>query len=506
MFGTGVRCLVSCLLIAGAVSFSQPLTAADIDRVTIAQGVYPVSFDPHRDVGIPTMNVNANIYDTLLTRDANLKITPALAVSYERIGDTVLELKLREGVVFHNGDRFDAKDVKFSLDRVLNPEERSPQRGWINTVTSVDIIDDYTVRLTTSVPDPVLPARLTLISIVPKNYVEKVGAEGLASRPIGTGPYKVGDWVRGDYVDLDAHENYWGVAPQVKRARFRAIPDTAARMAALQAKNVHLVTNLPPDYIASIKKNADLDVAAVESARVLFFGLVNTRPGPLQNQKVRQAINHAVNVDAIVESLLLGNGKRAGDVNGHLLRLLGRDFKSKLYEYNPEKAKALLVEAGFPNGFSIDLDTPNGRYLMDRDISQVVAAQLAEVGIKANVRVHEWGTYSQMFTTHNTAPMYMLGWALPSLDPDHWATPLLGAGEPISNFDDQEVQDLISAARRELDEEKRLKLYEQLNDLVHEKAPWLFLHQQIDLYGVNQALDWKPRSDEALRLLEIRLR
>lgn len=506
MLGRIINGFMSCLLLAFAVSLSQPAAAAGIDRVIVAQGVYPTSFDPHRDVGIPTMNVNANIYDALVTRDANLKIVPALAVSHNRISDNVLELKLREGVVFHNGDKFTAHDVKFSLDRVLDPGERSPQRGWISTIKAVDVVDDHTIRLTTAVPDPVLVARLTLISIVPKSYVEKEGAAGLAARPVGTGPYKVGQWVRGDYVDLDLHDRYWGGAPEVKRARFRAIPDTAARMAALQAKNAHIVTNLPPDYIAPIKRAADLDVATVKSARVLFFGLVNTKPGPLQNQKVRQAINHAVDVDAIVASLLLGNGVPAGDVNGHLLRLLGRDFKSKLYGYDPKKAKALLAEAGFPNGFSIDLDTPNGRYLMDRDISQIVAAQLAAVGIKANVRVHEWGTYTQMFTTHNTAPMYMLGWALPSLDPDQWATPLLGAGEPISNFDDAEIQSLVVAAKQELDEAKRFELYERLNHLVHEKAPWLFLHQQIDLYGVNKALNWKARSDEGLRLLDIRLR
>jgi peptide/nickel transport system substrate-binding protein len=506
MIGKSINTLLAWLALTGAALMPLQAAATQNERVVVAQGVYPVSFDPHRDVSIPTINVNANIYDALLTRDPDLKIVPSLAESYNRISDTVLELKLRKNVVFQNGDPFDAKDVKFSLDRVLNKDERSPQRGWISTISSVDIVDSHTVRLTTTVPDPVLPARLTLISIVPKNYVEKVGSEGLAAHPVGTGAYKLGEWVRGDYLDLDVNEKYWGAAPQVKRARFRAIPDVAARIAALQAKNADIITNLPPDYIAPIKRTAGLDVATVRSARVLFLGLVNTQPGPLQDQRVRQAINHAVNVDEIVKSLLLGNGIRAGDVNGHLLRLLGHDFKSKLYDYDPKKAKQLLAEAGYPNGFSIDMDTPNGRYLMDRDISQIIVAQLAEVGIKVNLKVHEWGNYAQMFTSHKTAPIYLLGWSLPSMDPDQWATPLLGADEPVSNFDDREIQDLIVAAKQELDSDKRLKLYEKLNDLVHEKAPWLFLHQQVDLYGVNKALDWKPRSDEGLRLTDIKLR
>lgn len=497
---------MACLGLATMVLAPFSASADPDGRVVLAQGVYPVSFDPHRDVTVPTINVNANIYDALLARDSDLKIVPALAESQNRISDTVLELKLRKNVKFHNGDPFSAKDVKFSLDRVLNKEERSPQRGWINTVSSVDIVDDYTVRLTTSVPDPVLPARLTLINIVSKAYFDKVGLEGVAANPVGTGAYKIGKWVRGDFVDLDANENYWGGAPQVKKAQFRAIPDVAARIAALQAKNVDIITNLPPDYIAVIKKASDLQVASVPSARVLFFGLVNTVPGPLQDQRVRQAINHAVNVDEIVKSLLLDNGIRAGDVNGHILRLLGVNFKSKLYDYNPKKAKQLLAEAGFPNGFSIDMDTPNGRYLMDRDISQIVAAQLGEVGIKVNLKVHEWGNYAQMFTSHKVAPMYMLGWALPSMDPDQWATPLFGAGEPVSNFDDKEIQALVVEARQEMDPDKRNKLYEKLNNMVHDKAAWLFMHQQIDLYGVNAKLNWKPRADESLRLADIKLR
>ncbi len=493
------------LVLGGACLAPLHAQTGAIDRVVVAQGVYPVSFDPHRDVGVTSMTVNFNIYDTLLARDQAMQIVPALASGFKRVNPTTLELSLRKGVTFHNGDPFDAKDVKYSIERVLSKTEPSPQRGWLNTVESVQVVDAQTVRLITSAPDPVLPARLTLIAMVSKAYVEKVGSEGLAAKPVGTGPYQVGKWVRGDYVDLDAFANYWGGKPGVERARFRAIPDVAARIAALQAKNVHLITNLPPDYVEPIKKRADLKVASTRSPRVLFIGLVNNRPGPLQDQRVRQAINHAVNVDAIVQSLLLGNGIRSGDVNGHLLRLLGVDFKSSLYDYDPAKAKKLLAEAGYPNGFQIDMDTPNGRYVMDRDIAQVVASQLGAVGIKVNVKVHEWGTYSQMFTTHKVAPMYLLGWSLPSMDPDHWATPMLGANEPVSNFDDAEVHAAIAAARQELDETKRVESYKKLNRLVHEKAPWLFLHQQVDLYGINAALKWTPRSDEGIRLVDIKL-
>jgi peptide/nickel transport system substrate-binding protein len=142
---------------------------------------------------------------------------------------------------------------------------------------------------------------------------------------------------------------------------------------------------------------------------------------------------------------------------------------------------------------------------MDKDISQVVASQLKQVGIKVNVKIHEWGSYAQKFTTHNTEAMYMLGWSLPSLDPDHWATPMLGANEPIANFESEKINKLINAARVMLDPARRVALYKELNNAVHEEAPWLFLTQQVDIYGLSRSISWTARSDESINLIEIAL-
>ena len=507
MIGSGSlrRAAAACFLGIAAAFGAAGALAAPIDRVVVAQGVYPVSFDPHRTTDIPSRVVHANIFDSLLVRDTSLKLAPGLAESHRRVDDVTWEFKLRRKVTFHNGEAFDANDVKYSLERVLNPEEKSPQRGWINTIDKVVVVDPFTVRIVTKGPDPVLPARMTLIFIVPDKYVTDTGKEKFATQPVGTGPYKIGKWVRGDFVDLDASDSYWGAKPNVKKARFRAIPDTAARVSALRAGDAHLITNLPPDYLKSVQGDKALAVATAPSSRVLFIALVNTKKSPLQDVRVRQAINHAVDVKGIIDGVLLGNGNRVGSVNGHLLRLLGQKFEEPLYEYNPAKAKQLLAAAGYPNGFEVALDSPSGRYLMDKDISQVVAAQLGQVGIKASVKVHEWGTYAGKFTTHNVEPMYMLGWSLPSLDPDHWATPLLGKGEPVANFESDKVHALIDEARRTLDPEKRVELYREFNRTVHQEAPWLFLHQQIDLYGTSRAIKWKARSDESINLLEVSL-
>lgn len=493
--------LTTCLTITGSAALAQ-----SVDRVTVAQGVYPVTFDPQKDPSITTMNVNSNIFDSLVTRGTDMSIVSGLAESWEQIEPTVLEMVLRDEVVFSNGEPFTAEDVKFSLDRVLDPEGGSAQRGWISTVDSIEVVDPQTVRIHTAQPDPALLARLTLIAMVPDEYTTEVGAQGLADAPVGTGPYVIGEWQRGDYVDLDINPTYWGEAPEIEHARFRAISDTAARVAALSAGDADIVTALPPDFATSIASAENTEVATVESSRVLFISLVNTNEGPLTNQLVRQAINHAVNKEAIIEQLLLGNGVASGDVNGHLLRLLGEDYESDIYAYDPDRARDLLAEAGYPDGFSIAMDTPNGRYPMDRDVAQVVAAQLGEVGIDVDLRVQEWGTYTQMFTSHNTAPMYLLGWSLPSLDPDSWATPQLGEGEPLANFEDEEIWAKIEEAKAEMDPDARLELYREFNDLVNEKAPWLFLYQQIDLYGYNTRIDFEARSDEGIRLNQIGLK
>lgn len=478
------------------------LAGAQAERtVVVAQGIDAEFLDVQATANIPTLNVDRNIYDSLLRRDATLKIVPSLAVSYANLDERTWQLKLRQGVTFHNGEPFDASVVKFTVERIFTPGSKSPQKGWFNTIERVDIVDKYTVNLITNVPDPVIPARLTLLFVVPPKYTKEKGDVEFNLKPVGTGPYRFVEWFKGDRVVLEANDRYWGGAPKAKKVIFRAIPEAQARIAALQTGQADLIVNVPPDQLKALSGSKAFRVATVPSCRVIYIALPTLKESPLRDKRVRQAINHAVDVQSVIDNLLGGHGKHLATPFTPLV--FGYDPSVPLYDYNPKKARELLAAAGYPQGLELNLASPTGRYLMDRDVSQAVAGQLTQNGIKTNVKIIEWGTHIRNITGHQMTDMYLLGWCLPGLDPDNWVWPNLHSDEPFSNFSNPEVDRLMEQARKELNAEKRKKLYSQLLHLVRDEAPWLFLYQQVDLYGASSRIKWSPRSDEVIWVPEI---
>jgi peptide/nickel transport system substrate-binding protein len=477
--------------------------AAEPGTVVVAQGIDAEFLDVQMTANIPTLNVDRNIYDSLLRRDQALKIVPHLATSYANLDEKTWQLKLRKGVTFHNGEPFDGAAVKFTIERIFAPGSKSPQKGWFNTIERVDVLDPYTVNLITNVPDPVLPARLTLIFVVPPKYAKEKGEVEFNLKPVGTGPYRFAEWFKGDRVVLEANEKYWGGAPKVKKAIFRAIPEAQARIAALQTGQADLIVNVPPDQVKALSGARNFKIATVPSCRVIYIALPTLKPGPLRDKRVRQAINHGVDVQSIIDNILGGHGKRLATPFTPLV--FGHDPAVPLYDHNPRKVKELLAAAGYPQGLELTLASPVGRYLMDKDVSQAVAGQLTESGIKTNVKIKEWGTHIRDITGHEMTDMYLLGWCLPALDPDNWVWPSFHTGEPFSNYSNPEVDKLMEQARKELNAEKRKKLYSQLLSLLRDEAPWLFLYQQMDLYGVSNRVKWAPRSDEVIWLPEVGL-
>src|SRR5438270_118330 len=356
--------------------------AAGERDITIAQGIDAEFLDVQMTNNIVTLIINTSIYDTLLTRDKQLQLVPSLATSYKNVSEKVWEVKLRPGVSFHYGEPFDANAVKFSFERINRPDFKSPQKGWFNTIERVEIVDPHTVRFHTKVPDPAMPARMTLMYQLAPKYVAQVGDVQANLKPVGTGPFRFVEWQKNERIVVEANDAHWSGKPAVRRATWRPIPELGARIAALQA--------------------------------------------------------------------------------------------------------------------------PNGRWAMDKDIAQAVAGQLTENGIKTNVKIiGEWGSYVRSVLDHKTEDIFMNGWCLPSLEPDHWVTPNLHTGEPVSQYSNPEIDKLMEQARAEMNADKRKQLYSQLLRLIHDDAPWLFGYQQMDIYGVNNRLKWTPRGDESIRLTEI---
>jgi peptide/nickel transport system substrate-binding protein len=475
--------------------------AAGEHDVTIAQGIDAEFLDVQMTNNIVTLIINGSIYDTLLTRDKQLQIVPRLALSHRLVSEKVWEVKLRQGVKFHNGEVFDANAVKFSFERINRADFKSPQKGWFGTIDHVEIVDPYTVRFHTKAADPAMPARMTLMYQLAPKYVAQVGDVQANLKPVGTGPFKFVEWSKNEKIVVEANDEHWTGKPAVRRATWRPIPELGARIASLQTGQADLIVNVPPDQAQTLSAGRNLRIEKIPSCRIIYFGIAQIKGGPLADRRVRQALNHAVDVQGILDAVLLGNGKR---INSSMPpNVWGYDASIPLYDYNPKKAKELLAAAGQSN-LTLTLQAPNGRWAMDKDIAQAIAGQLTENGIKTNIKIiGEWGSYVRSVLDHKTEDIFMNGWCLPSLEPDHWVTPNLHTGEPVSQYSNPEVDKLMEQARAEMNVDKRKQLYSQLLKLIREDAPWIFGYQQMDIYGVSNRLKWTPRGDESIRLTEI---
>jgi peptide/nickel transport system substrate-binding protein len=477
--------------------------ARDKDTLVIAQGVDATSLDSMGYVDAPSFNVRLNIYDTLLQRDANLKIEPLLAESYKLIDDVTWEFKLRKGVKFHNGEDFNAAAVKFNLERLADPKNKLPQTFLIGVLDRVDITEDYTVRVITKKPFPPLDARLCLYGgmIAPK-YLQEKGSEYLATHPVGTGPYKFVKWVKDDELVLEAFDNYWRGTPKIKKVIFKPIPEATTRVASLQTQEVDIIVNVPPHLTKLVDWKGRSFVSRVPSVRVIYMGFDTVKPGPVADKRVRRAIAHAVNMDAIIKGVLGDNGIPLGSLltKDHF----GYDPTVKPYPYNPEKAKKLLAEAGYAKGFDFVLNSPADRYLKDKEVAEAVAGYLRKVGINASVRFHEWGNYiRQIIMGHKADPSYLLGWGASTYDADGTLWPLMRSGLTTSNYSNPQVDALIDQGQITMDREKRKRIYSEALKLMHEDVPFAWCYQQVDIYGVNERVNWKARPDERLVVFDM---
>jgi peptide/nickel transport system substrate-binding protein len=474
-------------------------------QIVVAQGVDPSTLDPHNHQETPAFNILSNMFDTLLQRTPDLKIEPLLAESYKLIDDKTWEFKLRQGVKFHNGDDFNAEAVKFSLERIANPANKMKQNASLKFIDHVEIVDDYTVRVVTKEPFAALPAFLCLYgAIVSPKYLKEKGDIYIATNPIGTGPFKFVKWNKDDQLIMEANPSYFRGAPRIKTAIFRPIPEATTRVAALQTGDVDIITNVPPNLVPQIEGSGQGFISTAPSVRVIFIGIDLLNGGPVADKRVRQALNYAVDADSIIKNVLEGHGFRVATplTKDHV----GYNPQIKPYSFDPEKAKKLLAEAGYPNGFDLVLNSPDGRYLNDKQVAEAIAGQWQKVGVRTQVRTHEWGNYVNMSYTHKNGPVYLLGWGNTTYDADNTYFPLFHTGEILSNYSHQEVDKLIEEARLTMDETKRLGLYHKAAEIIVEDAGWVFLYQQEDIYGASNRLDWKARPDERLVMFDVAIK
>jgi peptide/nickel transport system substrate-binding protein len=485
------------ILLFVALTLGPAHAARDMDTIVIVQGVDPTTMDPHNHMETPAWNVILNVFDTLLQRDSSIKMEKILAESYRIVNDKTWEFKIRKGVKFHNGEDLKAENFKFTLERMADPKLKLRQTVFQGVIEKVEVMDDYTFRVITKDPYPVMDAMLCIYGPpLPIKYFQEKGPEHFALNPVGTGPYKFVRWVKDDYILLEANENYFRGAPKIKKIRFRPIPEATTRVAALQTQEADIITNIPPHLMKLMDWKGRSFVSKVPSVRVIYMAFDTLKPGPQTDRRVRQAIAMGVDMKTNIKKVLEGNGVLLGSplTDKHF----GYDASVTPYEYNPEKAKKLLAEAGHAKGFDFTINSPAGRYLNDKEMAEAAAGDLRKIGINATVKTHEWGTYMNRMYSHNNPPAYLLGWGNTSFDADFTINPLMRTGKLLGNVSFPKLDALIDQGISTMDPKKRQKIYSDAVKVMKEEVPWAWAYQQVDIYGVNERVNWKARTDERL--------
>src|SRR5262244_2769518 len=488
-------------------------------KVVIAQGVDPTTLDMTNQQEQPASNVGAQMFESLLERDQSLKLVPALAAEMPQlVAPTTWEFKLRKGVKFHNGEDFTAESVKFSVERLINPANKLRGSSSFAPIDRVEIVDTYTVRIHTKKPWPVFLSHIALRQVAmypPKEYAGKDTA-AISKNPIGTGPYRFVRWSKDEEIVMEAFPGYWGGPAKVKTVVFKPIPDDAVRVAALQNGEIDIAVNIPPHLAGIIERHPKIFLSTAPSIRTIQLMIythqmdANHKPtgpynGPTADKRVRQALASAIDADEIIKGVLDGKAVRVATMLPSMH--FGFDPSLKPIKQDLAKTKKLLAEAGFPNGVDITLNAPQGRYVRDKEVAEAAAGQLNKAGIKTTVKTYEFVNYLNNLTyKHKGGPVWLIGWGTPTIDAETVYNPLFHNGSNLGTYFNSDLDGLMDAAQKEMDEKKRLALYHQINKLWIEDAAAAPLYQQLDLYGASKRITWKARSDERIKAVEMTIK
>jgi peptide/nickel transport system substrate-binding protein len=489
--------------------------------VMLAAGVTPVAAAPTgqlvigADTDTPTMDahghserighiINWHLYDSLFYRQADTTNVPALAESYRVVNGTTVDLKLRRGVRFHNGEPFTAEAVKFSLERILDPATKSPRTTAVGWLKSVEVLGEHEARLHFKAPSPLWLIELTNLGMMPPKYAKEKGIQHFSQNPVGTGPYKFVRWTRGQEIVLEANTEYWKGAPGIKTLVFKIIPDPSTRVAALLSGAIDLLGHVAPEDVPVLQANTSLKVQSTPILRFQWTYLSDamTKGSPLADKRVRQAVNHAVNTPRIIKDILGGYGTPTVALNPlHF----GYNPNVKPYPYDPAKAKALLKEAGYANGFETTIHFATVNMMKGDEMYQAVQSDLAAVGIKAKLQKWSGVGYMDMVRSGRAKPAYGLNWGSTGLfDGDAVLFPFFRSGQYYTFWSTPEVDALIDQQRTEMDPEKRKALMFKIQEIVREEAPWLFQYAFHALYAHSAKFAFTPRTDEFIYAYEIK--
>ncbi len=459
--------------------------------------------DPHNE---PTTNFSQlrQSFENLILIDENLKIQPALAKSWRMIDNTTWEFMLRDGVKFHNGDILTATDVEWCLNRIMAAGANSgPRKSYVAWFDSVRAVDDMTIQIKTKGPYPAVLAASYIPIIIPKKYFEQVGADGFNKAPVGTGPYKIDGWSVNQKLELSAFADYWGGKPAIPHATFRVIPDESTRINELVTGGVDVVINLSPSRVADLKSKPSIKLTTKPSVLNFYLGF-NTHQKPFDDLRVRQAIASAIDVPTMIKELLSGYGTAANSLVHSTSFGWNKDLVP--FSYNPDKAKQLLTDAGYPKGFSSTLMGGPSLWPVTKESGEAISGFLSDVGIKAPMTLLEWGDYFDRYRNTKLDGLFLFGNSSPGLEPAlhltlNFHSPPTGRGLYWAS---PEVDQLIDAAQTDLNPASQADKYMKVQQILHDQVAAVPLWQYNEIAAVGPRVAWQARGDYYIQVAEIK--
>ena len=472
--------LVSGLALWAAAGDAQ--TPAPKPQWVVAIAEEGESLDPPTSMLFTSEIYQQHIFDTLVGIEGDdLKVVGLLAERWETLNPTTWRVHLRKGVKFHNGKVLDAEDVKYSMEQYTDQKNR--RSVYARGIARAEVKDAGTVDVITTEPVAAMLFNLTRLQILPRDTREKEGAQGFAQHPVGTGPYRFVEWKRDQQLVLEANPSYWRGAVAPRRLVFRAIRDASTRAAELRSGGVDIIAT-PPLPQLDMLDAGETQVVPVKGGRIIIYPFDVTH-APFDNRKVREAANLAVNKDAIVKNVL---GNRGIVLAGPLTSAwLGHDPAVKPFPYDPARARQLLAEAGYPQGFEATWSISSGVFLKDAEIAEAVAGQLRQVGIRLKLSPTERAKIQKDAQEGTFQGMTSVAWGT-QFEPD----PMVNWVFMRPHMSTPKIQELVRQGRAEVDLEKRRRTYQELYRTAHDEAMWLFVHAQDELWAKRRDVAWQP--------------
>ncbi|MFZ0242388.1 MAG: ABC transporter substrate-binding protein [Desulfobacterales bacterium] len=486
--------IFSVLLLAGLALSITPVAARDADTLVVVQEAEPVGLDLMQSSIQTTMSVCYNIHDTLFHPQEDATVLPALAEKWEKVDPLTWKITLRKGAVFHNGEPVNTAAVKFSYDRINNEDLKSPNKGKLSAFTELNVIDDHTFTIKTE--QPYAPGLYMLgyyLPIVPPKYTQEVGNEKYNTDPVGSGPYRLKKWARGEEIVLEAFDKYYGPQPAYKTVIFKANPEEASRIAALETGEADVISGVPVHQRKKILESGKAYLTP-QMGDMHYLG-INTYEAPFNDVRVRQAVNYAIDKALINKALFDGKAIIcAGPISP---RTFGHNPNLKPYAYDPAKAKALLKEAGHADGIDVRLAYPT--YMSQiQEQAEAIAANMTKAGFRVTLEPFERAVMWERYKGKQHQ-LYIYWWD-DAPEPDRYMYSLFHSKSRDYYYKNPAVDELLDKGRTIMDRAERAKVYAQIDEILYKDCPWAYLYVVPEVFGVAKNVDYEGRRDGFLNM------